>query len=180
MENLLHYDLETFNRDRALPCSVSFYPVSRILGKCDRDSTKEAIEICKNDRVVMEVEFCISQMFEYLKNYKGEPKRIKVKSMPMIGGFDLKLIGNNGSEFDSWIISYNLPTCCRLINPIETAKGLNTEKILIRFCDVKQKFKGKPQNTNLICTMNHLKGSLRSSRKTFGLRKKLFKSRLGS
>ena len=46
---LIIYDLETFNTDRAIPYTVSCYPVSKSIGKYDRDLTNEEIEKCRND-----------------------------------------------------------------------------------------------------------------------------------
>ena len=60
------------NRDRAIPHSIGFYPVSKPMGKHDRDLTNEKIDKQKIDKIVMEDRACISQIFEYLKKRKGE------------------------------------------------------------------------------------------------------------
>ena len=63
-KNVLIYDLETFNWDKAVPYTVAFYSVLKMFWKCDRDLTEEEVQICENDALVMEGEDCISQMFE--------------------------------------------------------------------------------------------------------------------
>ena len=84
----------------------------------------------KGGTVVMEDEDGISQMFEYLKKkYESEPNWINVKSKPVFAEYELELIAHNGSGFYSLNTLNNLPSCCRIINPIETARGLITVKI---------------------------------------------------
>ena len=125
---------------------------------------------------LMEDEDCISQMFEQLRTYKGEPKWIKVKSKRVSDENELKLIVLNASGFDSLVILNNLlPSWCRTINQIKTARRLITVKVFNGFCDVKENYKGKPHYINLICSLNHLEVSLGKLGKTFGLPKKLSK-----
>ena len=50
-----------------------FYHVSFFLRLYDRASTNEEVEKCLSNTNVLEVEDCISQMIEYLRQGKGEP-----------------------------------------------------------------------------------------------------------
>ena len=84
-------------------------------------------------------------------------------------------MADDGSSFDSWNILKNLSTSCRVINPVETVRSLITVKILVGSCDVKVNHKGKPQITNLLCNMNHQKGSLIQLGKTIGLKQAILK-----
>ena len=163
LNNVVIFDLETFKRDGATTFTVIFYPGSRIMEKVDRDFTNEELEKWESDTVVMKDNGCISQMFEYLKNYKGEPKWIKVKSKPLFGDSELKLFDQNVSSFDSWNILSILPTWCRKINPIKTASGLITVKIFKVICDMKENYRGKPQNIYVFfCSMKRSKKSIKN------------------
>ena len=50
---------------------ISIDPVSRTWGKYDRDSTEKEIERSKRNTSVTEVEYCITQKLEHLKNING-------------------------------------------------------------------------------------------------------------
>ena len=93
--------METFYGDRAIPFTVCF----QIYGKfIEINLTSEEIEICKSETIVPEGENCITENFEYLKKYEGEPRWTKTKSRPMIADYELKLLVQQGSSFDFWNI----------------------------------------------------------------------------
>ena len=47
LTNFIVYDLETHNTDRARPYCISFYRLSKIAGRYDRDQTREELDKCK-------------------------------------------------------------------------------------------------------------------------------------
>ena len=76
---------------------------------------------------------------------------------------NLKMIAHNGSGLDIWIIFYNLPEWCSIVNMIKIGKGIISNKIHNGFCS-----KGKPQYITFVCSMNHLSSSLKKLGETFG------------
>ena len=131
LNNVLVYDIETYNKERAIPYAIGFYPVSKIVGKWNRDLTQTEIDKCLNDIIIFKGENCISCMFDYLKSFKGEPKYTRNNCGKVIlSSYELKLIAHNGSGFDSWIILNNLPKWCSIVSMIKTGKGIISLKIL--------------------------------------------------
>ena len=49
LTNFNVYDMETFNKDRAVPYCVSLYRLSKIAGKYNRDITPEDYQKCKRN-----------------------------------------------------------------------------------------------------------------------------------
>ena len=78
LNNICIYDIETFNRDRAVLYAIWCYPVSKLSGneKWNRDLSEEEIETCLSDVKIFAGENCISDMFKKLHDLKGQPKRI--------------------------------------------------------------------------------------------------------
>ena len=68
--------LKTYNKERAIPYAIGFYPVSKIVSKWNRDLTQTEIDKCLNDISIFEGENCVSDMFKRLQLFKGEPRYI--------------------------------------------------------------------------------------------------------
>ena len=147
LNNVIVYDIETYNKDRAIPYAVGFYPVSKIVSKWNRDLTQTEIDKCLNDITIFKGENCISTMFDYLKLFKGEPRyNIDKNGKKVLCEYELKLIAHNGSGFDSWIILNNLPEWCTIVSMIKTGKGIISLKILTAMYVVKT---GRKENHNI-------------------------------
>ena len=54
LNNVIVYDIETYNKERAIPYAIGFYPVSKIVSKWDRDLTQTEIDKCLNDISIFE------------------------------------------------------------------------------------------------------------------------------
>ena len=54
LTNFIVYDLETYSTDRARPYCISFYRISKIAGRYDRDQTHEELDKCKKDTIVFD------------------------------------------------------------------------------------------------------------------------------
>ena len=52
LTNIVVYDLETFNKIRAVPYCSCIYKLSKIPGKCQRDISEQEYQKCLNDSVV--------------------------------------------------------------------------------------------------------------------------------
>ena len=177
--NVCLYDIETFNRDRAIPYAIGYFPISKMgISKYNRDLTKEEIEKYLNEVRIFDGEDCITKMFEKLRAVKGEPKKIEKNGKEIIVEYELKMIAHNGSGFDSWIILDNLPEWCRITSMIKTGKGIINMKIYNGMCDIKPNIKGKPQYLIFNCSANHMKSSLRKLGETYKLQTEVLKQEI--
>ena len=61
LNNVCVYDIETYNKDRAVPYAIGFYPVSQLASKWNRDLTQDEIDKCLNDARLFEGENCITE-----------------------------------------------------------------------------------------------------------------------
>ena len=144
LNNVCVYDIETFNRDRAVPYAIGCFPISKLaVSKYTRNLTIEEIEKSLNDVKIFEGEDCITKMFKKLQDLKGEPKKIEKNEKEITAEYEMKMIAHNGSGFDSWIILDNLPELCRITSMIKTAKGIINIKIYNGMCNVKTYKEGK-------------------------------------
>ena len=178
LANVCVYDIETYNKDRAVPYAIGFYPVTKLCSKWNRDLTQTEIDKCLRDVRLFEGEDCITNMFERLRDLKGEPRKIMKNGKEFIVEYDLKLVAHNGSGFDTWIILNNLPKECKIMNMIKNGKGIISLKIYNGMVDVKANSKGKPQYLTFVCSMNHMKSSLRKLGETYKLQPELLKQEM--
>ena len=142
--NICVYDIETFNRDRAVPYAIGYFPVSKMgISKYNRDLTKEEIDKYLDNVRIFDGEDCITRMFEKLRDLKGEAKKIEKNGKEITIEYEMKMIAHNGSGFDSWIILDNLPEWCRITSMIKTGKGIINMKIYNGICNVKTNKEGE-------------------------------------
>ena len=73
LTNVVIYDLETFNKDRAVPFCSCIYKLSKISGKYHRDISEQEYRKCLNDCVVFKGTDCINEMLDHVLSFKGEP-----------------------------------------------------------------------------------------------------------
>ena len=94
------YDLETFDKIRAVPYCSCIYNLSKISGKYHRDISEQENQKCLNDCVVFKGTDCINEMLDHVLSFKGEPKKVKNK----IVDYNLYLIAHSGVGFDSYVL----------------------------------------------------------------------------
>ena len=70
--NFIVYDLETINTDRAKPYKMTFYRLSKVAGRYDRDPTREELQKSIKDTISFAGEDCINNALDYLLKLKGE------------------------------------------------------------------------------------------------------------
>ena len=75
LTNIVVYDLETFNKIRAVPYCSCIYKLSKISGKYHRDISEEEYQKCLNGCVVFKGTDCINEMLDHVLSFKGEPKK---------------------------------------------------------------------------------------------------------
>ena len=131
LTNVVVYDLETFNKNRAVPYCSCIYKLSKISGKDQRDISEQEYQKCLNDCVVFKGSDCINEMLDHVLSFKGEPKKVKNK----IVEYNLYLIAHNGSGFDSYVVLNNLPQWRSVVKLIKNGRGIVSLKIFNGYVD---------------------------------------------
>ena len=75
LTNIVVYDLENFNKIRAVPYCSCIYKLSKISPKYHRDISEQKYQKCLNDCVVFKGTDCINEMLDHVSSFKGEPKK---------------------------------------------------------------------------------------------------------
>ena len=119
LTNFIVYDLETHNTDRACPYNMTFYRLSKIAGRYERDPTKEELQKSIKDTIAFSGDDCINNALDYLLKLKGEERKVNNK----IVEYNLQLHAHNGSGFDTWVILNNLPCDKHIVDIIKNGRG---------------------------------------------------------
>ena len=120
LTNFIVYDLETHNTDRARPYNMTFYRLSKIAGRYERDPTKEELQKSIKDTIAFAGDNRINNALDYLLKLKGEERKVKNKVVE----YNLQMHAHNGSGFDTWIILNNLPCDKHIVDIIKNGKGI--------------------------------------------------------
>ena len=172
LTNFIVYDLETHNTDRARPYNMTFYRLSKIAGRYERDPTQEELKKSIDDTIAFAGDNCINNALDFCLKLKGEERKIKNK----IVEYNLQMHAHNGSGFDTWIILNNLPCDKLIVNIIKNGKGIVQMKVFNGV--IHKNNKQIPQYIHFRCGMTHLNYSLKKLGKTFKLPKKLLKTEM--
>ena len=73
------YDLETFNKIRALPFCSCIYKLSKSSGKYNRDITEKGYQKCLNDCINFNGTDCINEMLHLVLSFKVETKKLNIR-----------------------------------------------------------------------------------------------------
>ena len=84
LTNIVVYDLETFNKIRAVPYCSCIYKLSKISGKYHRDTTEEEYQKCLSDCVVFKGTDCFNDMLDHVLSFKGGPEKAKIRLLNII------------------------------------------------------------------------------------------------
>ena len=171
LTNIVVYDLETFNKNRAVPYCSCIYKLSKVSGKYHRDISEQEYQKCLNDCVVIKGTDCINEMLDHVLSFKGEPKKVKNK----IVEYNLYLIAHNGSGFDSSVVLKNLPQWRSIVKLIKNGAGVVSLKIFNGYVDQNQKI---PQYVHFRCGRVHINKSLRKIGESYKLQESLLKKEL--
>ena len=173
LTNFIVYDLETHNTDRARPYCISFYRLSKLAGRYNRDLTPDEIEKCRKDTIAFDGDDCVSKVLDFCLKLKGEERKVKNK----IVEYSLQLHAHNGSSFDTWIILNNLRCDKHIVRDvIKNGKGIIELKVFNGL--IYKNNKQIPQYIHFRCGMTHLNYSLGKLGKTFKLQKDLLKTEM--
>ena len=171
LTNIVIYDLETFNKIKAVPYCSCIYKLSKLSGKYNRDISEQEYQKCLNDCVVFKGTDCINEMLDHVLSFKGEPKKVKIK----IVEYDLYLIAHNGSGFDSYVVLNNLPQWRSVVKTIKNGAGIISLKIFNGYIDPVKKI---PQYVHFRCGRVHINQNLRKIGESYKLQESLFKKEL--
>ena len=150
LTNFIVYDLETHNTDRARPYNMTFYRVSKIAGRYERDPTQEELQKSIKDTIAFARDNCINNALEFCLNSKGEERKVKKKNVD----YNLQMHAHNGSGFDTWIILNNLPCDKNIVRIFKNRKGIIESKVFNGL--IHKNNKQFPQNLHFRCGMTHL------------------------
>ena len=146
--------------------------MSKLAGRYSRDLTPYELDKCKNDTIAFDGDNCVETVLHFCLKLKGEERKVQNK----IVEYNLQRHAHNGSGFDTWIVSNNLPCDKHIVNLIKNGKGIIEMKVFngyIQKCN-----KQIPQFLHFICGRTHLNYSLKKLGKTFKLQKELFKTEM--
>ena len=71
LTNYIVYNIETYSIDRARPYTMTFYRLSKISGRYNRNPTQEELEKSKNDTIAFMGDDCINKALDYCLKLKG-------------------------------------------------------------------------------------------------------------
>ena len=172
LTNFIVYDLETHNTDRARPYNMTFFRLSKIAGRYERDPTPEELQKSLKDTIAFAGDNCINNALDFCLKSKGEERKVKNK----IVKYNLQMHAHNGSGFDSWIILNNHPCDKHIVDIIKNGKGIIELKVFNGL--IHKNNKQIPQYLHFRCGMTHLNYSLKKLGKTFKLPKELLKTEM--
>ena len=101
LTNFIVYDIETHNTDRARPYVFSFYRLSKLAGRYNRDLNPNESEKCREDTITFDGDDCVEKALDFCLKLKGE--EYKDKKGKVIE-YNLQLHAHNGSSFDPWTL----------------------------------------------------------------------------
>ena len=84
LTNFIVYDLETHDTDRARPYNMTFYRLSKIAGRYERDPTQEELQKSIDDSIASSGDICIGNVLEFCLKLKGEERKVKKKLLNII------------------------------------------------------------------------------------------------
>ena len=125
LTNIVVYDLETFNKTRAVPYCSCIYKLSKISGKYHRDISEQEYQKCLNDCVIFTGTGCINEMLDHVLSFKGELKKVKNKIVEN----NLYLIAHSVSGFDSYVLLNNLTQWRSVVKLIKNGAGIISLKV---------------------------------------------------
>ena len=127
LTNFIVYDIETYSTDRARPYCISFYRLSKLAGRYNRELNPNELDKCRKDTIVFDGDDCIEKALDFCLKLKEE-RRTSLNFK--IVEYNLHLHAHNGSGFDTWIILNNLPCDRHIVGDIiKNAKGIIELKV---------------------------------------------------
>ena len=153
LTNFIVYDLGTHIIDRARPYCISFYRLSKLAGRYNRDLNPSELDKCKKDTIVFDGDDCIEKSLDFFLKLKGEERRTSLNIK--IVEYNLQLHAHNGSGFDTWVILNNIPCDRHIVGDInKNGKSIIELKVFNGY--IYKNNKQIPQYLHFRCGMTHL------------------------
>ena len=92
LSNFNVYDLEAYSTDTARPYNITFYRLSKIAGRYDRDPKKEILKKSIDDTLSFVGDNCIGNALDFLLKFKGDERKVKIKLLNIIYKFMHKMV----------------------------------------------------------------------------------------
>ena len=173
LTNFVVYNLETHNTDRARPCVLCFYRLSKLADRHYRDLTRDEIDKCKKDTIAFDGDNCVEKALDFLLKLEGEEYKDKKGK---VLEYNLQIHAHNRSGFGTWIVLNNLPCDKKIVNIRKNGKGIIELQVFNGY--IEKKIKQIPQYLHFRCGMTQLNYSLKKLGKTFKLQKELSKAEM--
>ena len=158
LTNTVVYDLETFNKNRAVLFCSCIYKLSKFSSKYHRDISEQEYQKSLNDCFVFKGTDCNNEMLDHVLSFKGEPKQINYR----IVEYNLYLIAHNGIGFDSYVVLNNLPQWRSIVDFIKNGADIVSLKIFNGYVDQNKKL---PQYVHFRCGRIQINKSLKKIRR---------------
>ena len=71
LTNFILYDFETHNTDKARPYCVSFYRLSKLAGRYNRDLTPYGLDKCKKGTILFDGHNYVRNALDFCLKFKG-------------------------------------------------------------------------------------------------------------
>ena len=146
------YDLETSDKDWAVPHFSFIYKPRKIFSKYYRDISEKEYQKSLNNCIVFEGTNCINEMLDHVLGQKGEREKVNFK----IFENNLFLIAHNGPVFGSYIVLKKLHQWQSVVNSLKNGAGIASLKI---FEDYADQIKKIPQYVQFRCGKLHIRSS---------------------
>ena len=135
LSNFIVYDLETRNTDRARLYIITFYLISKLAAKHNRDLTPYEMEECLKGTSIFDADNCNINALDFFLKFKGEERKARNR----IVEHNLQLLAHNGSGFDTWIILNNFPCDKQFLDIIKNGKGINSLRVFSGYIEKNKK-----------------------------------------
>ena len=156
--NRVVYDLETFNKFRAVSFCSCKYLLSKISGKYHRDISEKEYQKCLNGCVIFKGTDCNNEKLDHVLSFEGKPKKVKSK----IVEYNLYLIAQNGSGVDSYVLLNNLSQWRSVVKLIKNGAGIISPKLFNGYVNQNKK---TPQHVHFRCGRVHINKTLKKNRR---------------
>ena len=171
LTNIIAYDLETFNKIKAVPYCSCLYKLSKTSGEQHRNTIEQEYQKCPNDCVAFKGSDCNNDMLDLVLSFEGAIKKVKNG----IVGYNLHLIAHNGNGFDSNVVLNNLSQWRSVVKLIKNGAGKISLKIFTGYVDEKKKI---PEDVHFRCGRVQINKIFKKIRQSYELQSCLLKQEL--
>ena len=173
MVKFTEYDFETHSTKRTRPYTLTFYQLSKIAGRYNRDLTHEEINKCRKDTLVFDGDECVKNASDFKIKFKGgERNTFRNK----IVEYNLQLHAHNGSGYDTWVMLKNLPCDKHIVDIVKNGKSTISLRVFNGY--IHNSKKQSPQNLIFRCGMTHVIYLFKKTGKIFKIQKELLKTKI--